>query len=130
MMRRVMLVMTIGAIGLLTVVVPARAQAQESPSVTTSSSVLGSSTSVQGDTTTTVLGTSTTAGETTTTGAGVIAATTTTTETPIVAGVTSRRLPLTGGDVSGTAVVGLALTGAGIALAVGARRRRAHAESA
>jgi len=113
--------MTVGAIALtLLVMVPAQAQ-EESPAVTTS--VLGTSTTVPETTTTTVA-------DTTTTEAEVIATTTTTAEAPAVAGVTTRRLPITGGDIGGAAVVGLALTGAGIALAYGARRRRVHAESA
>ena len=57
--------------------------------------------------------------------------TTTTTEAVEVAGKTvTRGLPRTGGDLGGPAIVGLALTGAGIALAVGARRRRKQYESA
>ena len=59
--------------------------------------------------------------------------TTTTTTAPAVevAGRTvTRGLPRTGGDIGGPAVIGLALTGAGIALAVGARRRRKQLESA
>lgn len=44
---------------------------------------------------------------------------------PQVAGVqTQRPLPRTGNDIGGTVILGLALTGAGIALALGARKRR------
>lgn len=42
-----------------------------------------------------------------------------------VAGVqTQRPLPRTGNEIGGTVILGLALTGAGVALALGARKRR------
>jgi LPXTG-motif cell wall-anchored protein len=45
--------------------------------------------------------------------------------TPQVAGVQVQRpLPRTGNDIGPTAILGLALTGAGVALALGARKRR------
>lgn len=45
--------------------------------------------------------------------------------TPQVAGVQVQRpLPRTGNDIGPTAILGLALTGAGIVLALGARKRR------
>lgn len=50
---------------------------------------------------------------------------------PEVGGATTARsgnLPITDGDIGGGAVVGLGLTGAGVALVVGARRRRTQTE--
>lgn len=50
---------------------------------------------------------------------------TTTTEAQAVAGVVTRRpLPRTGNDIGGTAIFGGALTVLGVALALGARKRR------
>lgn len=144
-MKRQILALTAGVFA-LSLLVAGPAVAQQSPNTTgaTTTSVLGSSTT-QSTTTTTEPTTTTEAEETTTTEAEETTTTveaqgsstsssepqqlTSGTTPPAVKGSTTGRLPITGGDIGGAAVVGLALTGAGIALAFGARRRRVNAEA-
>lgn len=103
------------------------ATAQTSPTVTTPTT----STSVAGDSTTT----STTTTTTTTTTPSTTETTevdqlpeevvpTTQARTAVSGDVVSRPLPRTGNDISGTAIFGGALTILGVALALGARKRR------
>lgn len=101
------------------------ASAQTSPTVpeTTTTSVLGASTTNTTTTTTTTQATT----STTTTEAPIVEPdeVVPTTQPPAVKGdVVSRPLPRTGNDIGGTALFGGALTVLGIALALGARKRR------
>ncbi len=110
------------------------AAAQTSPTVptTTTTTVLGTSTVPTTTTTTTTAPTTTTEAPTTTV-AGIIV-------TPPKPGepapqavkgdVVSRPLPRTGNDIGGTALFGGALTVLGVALALGARKRRNSFEGA
>jgi LPXTG-motif cell wall-anchored protein len=102
------------------------AAAQQSPDTipTTTTTTSTTSTSVLPDEVTTTTTTTTEPEETTTTAAVPDTA-------PQVSGdVVSRPLPRTGSDLNGTALFGGALTIVGIALALGARRRRNSFESA
>ena len=108
------------------------ATAQTSPTVTietTTTSVGGDSTTTEAPTTTTTEAPTTTEAEetTTTTVAGDEETTTTAAAAPdqdVRGDVVSRPLPRTGNDIGGTALFGGALTVLGIALALGARKRR------
>ena len=130
MKTRRLLFSLVAAVSLTAVLaVPALAQEGDSPVPTTSPSIPTTTTS----TSTTVLGTSTSVAPTSTEAPTTTEETTTTvavisegtTPPPTVQGaVVTRPLPRTGGSIGSTALFGLALTGAGIVLAVGARRKR------
>jgi LPXTG-motif cell wall-anchored protein len=104
------------------------ATAQTSPTVTTpttSTSVAGDSTTTSTTTTTTT--TTTTPSTTETTEVDQLpeeVVPTTQARTAVSGDVVSRPLPRTGNDISGTAIFGGALTILGVALALGARKRR------
>jgi len=108
------------AVGFLTSPVGAQSPPPEIPTTTTTTST--TTTSVLPDEETTTTTTTTEAPTTTTT-----AAPTTTAE--VAGDVIVRPLPRTGSDLGGTAIFGGALTVLGIALALGARRRRNSYES-
>ena len=109
-------------------VLPSTAWAQYVPpptTATTTTTVLGTSTVP----TTTTTEAPTTTEETTTTIAGVSSTAPPTTAAQaapatVKGDVVSRPLPRTGNDIGGTALFGGALTVLGIALALGARKRR------
>lgn len=104
------------------------ATAQTSPTVTeptTSTSVAGDSTTTPSTTTTTEAEETTTeAEETTTTEIAPESVVPTTAAAAVAGDVVSRPLPRTGNDIGGTALFGGALTILGVALALGARKRR------
>jgi len=110
------------AVGFLTSPVGAQSPPPEIPTTTTTTTTSTTTTSVLPDEETTTTTTTTEAPTTTTT-----AAPTTTAE--VAGDVIVRPLPRTGSDLGGTAIFGGALTVLGIALALGARRRRNSYES-
>lgn len=127
MVRRA--IAAIAGVCLVSVLVVGTAAAQQSPIITTTTTTTTTST------TTSTTSTSVLPNEETTTTTTTEAPTTTTTQAPTttaeVAGdVIVRPLPRTGSDLGGTAIFGGALTILGIALALGARRRRNSFESA
>lgn len=93
------------------------------PPTTTTTSTTSTSVLPDEETSTTTEAPTTTAEETTTTAVEPDAVTRPTTE-EVLGAVTRRPLPRTGNDIGGTALFGGALTVLGVALALGARRRR------
>lgn len=124
MVRRA--IAAIAGLCLVSLLVVGTAAAQQSPIITTTTTTTTTST-----TSTSVLPNEETTTTTTTTEAPTTTTTAAPTTTAEVAGdVVVRPLPRTGSDLGGTAIFGGALTILGIALALGARRRRNSFESA